>query len=329
MKIQLLQDIEDSGAAPPARRPPASAWHRAPATPAGGRGARVRDPMRDRGQGPVQERTTEQPPMPAAPPHTAPPTGSPSPAPSPAPSTTQASAQARTEGETTAAPITAATPKPYFASEPDWLVELMRQDADRADAQQRAGQWRRRVCTWTVAAGVLATLAAGGFWLVEDRRIDGALVVVAETTPPAASAPAAPAPGTPAISAKTTPEKGAPSAAAPAAPSLTTGDAIAPGVARVPASPMFTRPPLEVASPVATADAAADAARPAPQPAVPGRERKANPGRAEAKQVADRESSERHRREETLLQCRALGYDEAQCVKRGCVMTRFGLACRG
>jgi len=287
MKIQLLQDIEDSGAAQPPRRPPASGWQRAPATPQS------------------SPQSTAQ-------------------------STAQTPAQTPTEGETTAAPFTTPAAEPYFASEPDWLVELMRQDAERADARRRAGQWRRRVFAWTAAAGVLAALAAGGFWLVEDRRVDGALVVVAETTPPALAT----APGNAPTAMKVETEKTAPPAAASAAPSLTTGEAITPGLARVPALPMFTRPPPEVASPEVASPVAADtAASAAPATtttaADASRERKANAARAEAKQAADRESSERHRREETLLQCRALGYDEAQCVKRSCVMTRFGLACRG
>jgi hypothetical protein len=280
MKIQLLQDIDDSGAAQPPRRPPASAWHRAPA------------------------QAQPQPTVPQTAPQTERHASTHASTHAATQSATQTPAQARTEAETTAAPFTTAAPEPYFASEPDWLVELMRQDAERADARQRAGQWRRRVFTWAIAAGALAALAAGGFWLVEDRRVDSALVVVAETSPSSA-APAAPG---------TTAKAETPSAA--------TLESIAPTVERIPALPMLTRPPPEVASPV-DAKAAGSPAQ------GPGRERKPSAARAEAKGAADRESSERHRREETLLQCRALGYDEAQCVKRGCVMTRFGLACRG
>ena len=39
--------------------------------------------------------------------------------------------------------------------------------------------------------------------------------------------------------------------------------------------------------------------------------------------------SPRQRREETLMQCRAHGYDARQCIERGCTMTRYGFACRG
>jgi hypothetical protein len=39
--------------------------------------------------------------------------------------------------------------------------------------------------------------------------------------------------------------------------------------------------------------------------------------------------SPRQRREETLMQCRAHGYDARQCIERACTMTRYGLACKG
>jgi hypothetical protein len=44
---------------------------------------------------------------------------------------------------------------------------------------------------------------------------------------------------------------------------------------------------------------------------------------------APAEPTPRERREETLMQCRAHGYDERQCIRRGCAMTRYGFACRG
>jgi hypothetical protein len=41
------------------------------------------------------------------------------------------------------------------------------------------------------------------------------------------------------------------------------------------------------------------------------------------------ERSYRQRYEETLMQCRAHGYDERSCLQRGCEMTRYGFACKG
>jgi hypothetical protein len=52
--------------------------------------------------------------------------------------------------------------------------------------------------------------------------------------------------------------------------------------------------------------------------------------KAEARAApVEREPSARQRREETLMQCRAHGYDERQCLQRGCEMTRYGFACKG
>jgi hypothetical protein len=66
--------------------------------------------------------------------------------------------------------------------------------------------------------------------------------------------------------------------------------------------------------------------------AAPARKRTAAKPRREATQdvrPAKAEPSPRERREETLMQCRAHGYDERQCIRRGCAMTRYGFACRG
>jgi hypothetical protein len=52
------------------------------------------------------------------------------------------------------------------------------------------------------------------------------------------------------------------------------------------------------------------------------------PAEQEAPAVAA-ERSTRQRREETLMQCRANGYDARQCIERACTMTRYGLACKG
>ena len=65
------------------------------------------------------------------------------------------------------------------------------------------------------------------------------------------------------------------------------------------------------------------------EPAMPGIPREHPASKAASRAPVERVQSDRRRREETLLQCRALGYDEGQCIRRECEMTRFGLACRG
>jgi hypothetical protein len=264
MKIQLLQDIDDSGARP---RPPRPAvWHRAQA---GGDDLRSRPwtaeparPQVDAGNG----SGTFQPPH--------------------------------------------AREAPAARREPDWLIELMREDAERAGAQSRAGRWKRRIVTWTVAGSAIAVLAAGGLWLYEERRVDGALVVAAQTTPPAPSAAAPPV-------ARAAPE----ASVAPAAPQAP--------VAAAPVAPVSTpdyAATQNIVVPVRPSSVAAGEAHPA-APAV-RRQRAAANSRPASTRPAERAAAARLRREETLLQCRALGYDEAQCIRKACTMTRFGLACR-
>lgn len=45
--------------------------------------------------------------------------------------------------------------------------------------------------------------------------------------------------------------------------------------------------------------------------------------------VAAKQPAPRERREATLRECRARGYNERQCIRRGCTTTRFGFACKG
>jgi len=185
------------------------------------------------------------------------------------------------------------------APEPDWLAELMRQDAARAEAQQKAGRWRRRLLGWSLGAGVLTLGAAGALWTIDARRVDGAMDVVAAAGTPAIEAPAA-------------------GGSAIGQPALKPGPA--PTLAPLPSlphpAPAIREDAVKPAEPASTAPAQAISRRePVPK--------------AASKAPVERVQPDRRKREETLLQCRALGYDEGQCIRRECGMTRFGLACRG
>ena len=56
----------------------------------------------------------------------------------------------------TVPPDLSAPPEFATAPEPDWLAELMRQDAERAEARRKAGRLQRQVFGWSIGAGVLA-----------------------------------------------------------------------------------------------------------------------------------------------------------------------------
>jgi hypothetical protein len=261
MKTQLLQDIDDSGgfaAAPQRSRPGPQARPRARPRPA------------------VWHRAQDLPPAGGG-------AGA-------AAAAWSAAGLDAASGPPPGAVFDAAAPAP--GGQPDWLTELMREDAALAATRQATGRWKRRLLRWTAAAGALALLA-GGLWLHEARRVDGALVVVAETAPLAARPMRAEA------------------VSPPVSP---------PAAARAPGHDVVAPAPLPQAQPAPRALAAGEGGK-APQPTAETK--------AETKASAERGTSARRRREETLMQCRALGYDERQCIGRGCAMTRFGLACRG
>lgn len=253
------------------------------------------------------------------------------------------------------------------AAIPDWLNERLREDAQREERAQWSSQWKRRLATWSMAGGLLAIVAAGGLWVYEDNRVDGALGVVAQTSPGQAVAPPVhvlkPAPvevppaaqvPVPQLAHEPVPEPAPAAASVPApteVPPTTAAQAggalpaIAGGAAVLAATAGATRSERSERSetdpsaaappaPAANAQPAAATERKSAPPAVrrgtPRRQlaQADKPRRAAAAPVAA-EPSARQRREETLMQCRAHGYDQRQCDRRGCVMTSFGFACKG
>jgi hypothetical protein len=220
---------------------------------------------------------------------------------------------------------------PSAVDDADWLAARPRAETPPGAAPPRNRFWKRRLVAWSIAGGLLAGLAAGGLWLYEENRVDGALGVVAATSPARTAPAAAPAP-----------QAVAPAPSPPVQPTATT-DTVRPlpevaTAAAVPASPAPDDTADRTVKSVDTA--AADAAdveptKRAPRHAETARKRplqKTPRARTHDTAPAPRvaaEPSARQRREETLLQCRAHGYDERQCDRRACTMTRYGLVCRG
>jgi hypothetical protein len=243
---------------------------------------------------------------------------------------------------------------PFAAEAPDWLAARLQEDAALREGPQWSSLWKRRLVTWSLAAGLLAMLAAGAVWLYQETRVEGALSVVANTSPPPLPAgppalvktpPVATSPDTAGapirpVTAPGLPAAGLPAAGAPAQP-LPAAE-----VPAEPAKPEAAKPeatPTEAASvdprtvvgitiPPAPRTAAPDVNAPLRHGARREREHAAVKQRrtvASSQPSAPAEPTARQRREETLLQCRAHGYNERQCMQRSCVMTRFGLACKG
>jgi hypothetical protein len=224
-------------------------------------------------------------------------------------------------------------------AEADWLAARMRAEASLRETPAWSSLWKRRLVTWSIAGGLLAGLAAGGVWLYDENRVDGALVVVANTSPASAAPPAAAggaqafAAGSPAaVPAVPVPSTPAADVATPVPPPAEPATADAPAPPVPPAeTPTAATPPPAAASPD-TVDVSPPR-RESHRTASARRRAAARARHAQARdQVQDRAPatpSPRERREETLMQCRAHGYDERQCIQRACTMTRYGLACKG
>jgi len=295
MKSQLLQDIGENGGRPPAARvvppQPAPAPAAAPEKRAVWRRPQLDDAGRLRGEA-------------ALPPYRPPPPPPPPPPP--------------------AQPEAAPTPPPV--RDPDWLAGRLQQAAAEHGESSNTHAWTRRAVAWGLGGALLAAMVAGGWWAVEEQRVTGALAVVAKTEPqPGAVAAAVTTPqpdvpppvGNPPLRVPDPPAQAPPPAPAlaPAEPAPSPAPAADPIASRQVATVDIDPPPRPRAHPrpkphVARAPIPAHKPAPAPVRAAAG-------------------PSPRQQREETLLQCRAWGYNERQCVARGCQMTRFGLACRG
>jgi len=208
--------------------------------------------------------------------------------------------------------------------DPEWLAALLARDAEELSQSRASGRWTRRLATWGTASVVLVLLAAGGLWLYQESRVEGALVVVANTSPAPVGTSARPSPaGTPPALPASSSMAAARSAAVPATPVAAARPAEAaltdvrsgPGVAALPSNAAPDKQVREAET------------IPAPKPRRPP-VRKHPKAEARAEIPADSGPSPRQRREETLMQCRAHGYDDRQCLQHGCEMTRFGFACK-
>jgi hypothetical protein len=292
MKTQLLQDIDENGshARPLFRRAPpvAQVWRRARHRPAPSR----------------------------APPATPPPAPSSSPSPSrPAPSPTETR------------PLGATAPHTGSITDiPGWLSERLREDAERDERAEWRGQWQRRAVTWSMGISLLAIVAAGGLWLYEDSRVDGALGVVAHTTPEPQPQPA-PLPVKLPVDSRPVDNPSVLSAMPDPAPRTPSPEPASIAVAE----PLPSEPPIVPVRASAEPPVPAAAAPASPAQPKPRERRRTGQAPLTSASTADKTSglSGRQRREETLMQCRAHGYDQRQCERKNCSMTRYGFACKG
>ncbi len=158
-------------------------------------------------------------------------------------------------------------------------------------------------------------MALAGWWFYRERKIDNTMAVVAQSSalPQHAALAQLPAP-VPAM----------PLPAPPPAPAVE--------------QPAPTQPALVMLNEAASAQAVAAEAPPVQAPKVAPNPESAAPAKRVARSKARRKAAalvaahkpaQNNNLTETLKECRAVGYHATQCIERGCMITKFGLACRG
>lgn len=155
-------------------------------------------------------------------------------------------------------------------------------------------RWGRRAAAWSAGLAALVLVAGGAAWVYKETKTDQALAV-------ASAALDAPVP------------------------------------AYVTRAPLRTAEPIEVLASELELDAPGFQAEvpdflPTPVAARPARSRVravAKAPRRVAPPPPDPAAVRASQMAETLRQCRAAGYHAQQCIKRGCVATPYGIACKG
>jgi hypothetical protein len=301
MKTQLLQDIDENGshAKPPARPagPAPQVWRRTGHTQPG---------LQPASAGVRPAASPDPPPRPHA--------DSPRTAPS-GPSLTETRPVGSTSTQTGSA-----------TDIPGWLAERLREDAERDERAEWRSLWQRRAVTWSMGVSLLAVVAAGGLWLYEDNRVEGALGVVAHTTPEPQPQPA-PLPVKLPVDSRPVDNPSVLSAMPDPAPRTPSPEPASIAVAE----PLPSEPPIVPVRASAEPPVPAAAAPASPAQPKPRERRRTGQAPLTSASTADKTSglSGRQRREETLMQCRAHGYDQRQCERKNCSMTRYGFACKG
>ncbi len=205
---------------------------------------------------------------------------------------------------------------PFASERMDWVAEPPRLDVSWLD------RWGRRALAWSASALALVLAAGAGLWAYNETRLARTLAVVAGES--VGSVPRAGEGGMPAPGAGASPGP----ASLEMAPSATG----TPAASESPPSASLDAPDIhgaeEIQSPPsegASGEAAAASSRspPARPPASAAQDREAKPARATVEQTPQDDLSE------TLRLCRAAGYHASLCLQRGCVATRYGLACKG
>lgn len=199
--------------------------------------------------------------------------------------------------EQRATPVFTEPPPPLHSLDPDPLAEcwaIANPDADQTWFER----WGRRTVAWSAAFAAIVLMAGGAAWMYNETRTNQALAVASAAldAPAAANVTRAPIEAVEPIDVQ----------ASELAPLAMDFYADVPDFDPTPAA---AKPPRRNVRAVAKAPRRTPPPQPTPAPA---------PAAARESQMA-----------ETLRQCRAAGYHAGQCIKRSCVATPYGIACKG
>jgi hypothetical protein len=199
----------------------------------------------------------------------------------------------------------------FASQQPDLAIQYPDEPAPWFD------RWGRKALGWTAGLALALGVAGGAFWMYHESQVESTLALVAVQSPPAAPPVAAKPVALPA------PAPAAPPAAMQTL-ALDENEAVEPAdAAAAIAAPVVA---AAVPQPPPKPKPKAKASRRPPARTVLARS-EPRPARAAAAPPLD--APREDTLAETLRQCRAAGYHATLCVKRGCVATKFGLACKG
>lgn len=210
-------------------------------------------------------------------------------------------------------------------------------------------RWGRKLFGWTAGLAVVGAAVGAGLWMYQDTQVVSTLALVADESPPPVARwreadreiPAAPP--LVLLPAEATAPAPIPVEAQASAPAPAASSAEGPAPAAEPA--VVDDNGEEAARAAAESVRRAEARRLAARKEAARKEaiKKETARKEAAREVARNEAARKEaarvaaskasdpaaQQAETLRQCRAAGYHASQCLRRGCVATKYGLACRG
>lgn len=211
-------------------------------------------------------------------------------------------------------------------AEADWLGEQLLAGPTWFD------RWGRRAITWSAGLAATVLVAGSGLWLYKESKVDNTLAMLAanaRTETQASTSPPVPAPQPPPVASAPLADAATGTAPDPATAASLLADAQAPLAVPALNPSLITEALASEETPVRAAPPVLASASPSKKTRMFSQRPRARAPTPPPVAAAESKSRRAGQFAETLRQCRALGYHATQCMKRGCTITKFGLACKG